>query len=167
MIKISVIFFLLLLLLIGCTSHRYINGFLITPAPDVVVLTARIDYINRRLLTEAIRKEHINVCLTPKEYIGGIGYLDTITKSKTIYLYSTLPTEEDEIAAILAHEYGHFMLHHYDTAKPDIEKNADIYGMHLLKEKGYDPCAMARVLQKITNLYDDTRIEAAKKECVK
>lgn len=91
-----------------------------------------------------------DICaLIIKENLGTMGGSDTAG----IFLDASIEEwPEDEIAAVLGHELGHRELHHHtETNRIKEEVEADRYSADLLKEKGYDPRAVIRAMDRTTH----------------
>lgn len=69
--------------------------------------------------------------------------------------------KEEYIAAVIAHELAHIMLHHVDFPPSDKlhwsvnELNADLFGIYILEHAGYNGCSMYNHQKHILNVLGD------------
>lgn len=67
---------------------------------------------------------------------------------------------KDELAAVIGHEMGHFMLQHFEL-KGDSrlhEANADKVGVYLMLRAGYDVCVAEKIWERLEEKFGDSVI---------
>ncbi len=91
---------------------------------------------------------------------------------REIGMYTGMMTylhNDDEMANILGHELGHFILKHYNKkegSKPPYEFDADEMGAKLMRNAGFDVCKGAHFMKKrnepwsVTHPSDEARYKS-------
>lgn len=58
---------------------------------------------------------------------------------------------EDELAAVISHEFGHLELQHTQMANHNLyrEYNADLISVYYMKKAGYNPCVISKLWDRM------------------
>lgn len=64
---------------------------------------------------------------------------------------------KDELAAVMGHEMGHFVLQHFqlDGDSRLHEANADKFGLFVMMRAGYNPCVIEGLWKRFEGVYGD------------
>jgi predicted Zn-dependent protease len=64
---------------------------------------------------------------------------------------------KDELAAVMGHEMGHYVLQHFqlDGDSRLHEANADKFGLFVMMRAGYDPCVIEGLWQRMGRVFGD------------
>lgn len=67
---------------------------------------------------------------------------------------------KDELAAIMGHEMGHYVLQHFQLNGDSRlhEANADKFGLFVMLRAGYDPCVVEGLWKRIADTFGDEAI---------
>jgi predicted Zn-dependent protease len=67
---------------------------------------------------------------------------------------------KDELAAVMGHEMGHFVLQHFqlDGDSRLHEANADKFGLFVMMRAGYDPCVIEGLWTRMADTFGDEAI---------
>ncbi len=68
---------------------------------------------------------------------------------------------QDELAAVIGHEMGHYILQHFELKTGDSrlhEANADKFGIYLMLRAGYDVCNAKGVWERFDDRFGDSVI---------
>ncbi len=86
----------------------------------------------------------INAWITPEAL--------TITTGMLHFVHN-----KDELAAVVGHEMGHFMLQHFELGGDSRihEANADKFGTYLVLRAGYDVCGGQELWKRLDDTYGD------------
>lgn len=76
----------------------------------------------------------------------------TVTTGMLNFLHN-----KDELAAVIGHEIGHFVLQHFELGGDSRihEANADKFGAFIMMRAGYDPCAIEGLWDRMTDQFGD------------
>ena len=77
----------------------------------------------------------------------------TVTTGMLNFLHN-----KDELAAVMGHEIGHFVLQHFEFTTGDSrlhEANADKFGAFVMMRAGYDVCAIEGLWDRMTAQFGD------------
>lgn len=76
----------------------------------------------------------------------------TVTTGMLNFLQS-----KDELAAVMGHEIGHFVLQHFELTGDSRlhEANADKFGLFVMLRAGYNPCAIEGLWKRMADTYGD------------
>ncbi len=67
---------------------------------------------------------------------------------------------KDELAAVMGHEMGHYVLQHFqlDGDSRIHEANADKFGVFVMMRAGYDPCVIEGLWERMADTFGDEAI---------
>ncbi len=91
-----------------------------------------------------LESREINAWITPENL--------TITTGMLYFIHN-----KDELAAVLGHEMGHYLLQHFDLPGDSRihEANADKFGVYLMLRAGYDVCSAEGIWIRFDDRYGD------------